>query len=226
MKRFDQIVSILYWLSISGLFLCIIALAATPAPPAFPLDFYDPTTGATTSIGKDGLKRVQYNKPPVAASDVKVPLYGASFVGPDNNAEDRLTRMEKKIDALTLGLDYILKYVKKNEQLEAEAQKTPASDGSDPLVVSALQKCAKCHHAAVADSKGNGYAMFNDKGKFVLATPRELRKQVKRVRSEDPAFVMPPPGKGADLTQQERERFCTVALAEADKQEHNAQRSP
>jgi cytochrome c553 len=190
--------------------------ASLPQPKSLPL-------------GGDTLP-VQYNNKP---AEVKIPLYGSSFVGPDGNVDDRMNRIEKALTELqrvqkldSEKLDFIVAAVKKAEAEVPQAlpNRTEEDNEQDKLVRETLTVCAKCHHPATADAKGQGYVMFGPKGNY-LKNPREMRKQVKRVQSQDPAFVMPPRG-GPQITPQQKVTFAAVALAEATAQEHNAAGSP
>jgi cytochrome c553 len=157
------------------------------------------------------------------ASQVKVPLYGAYYSGGDPPAgapaDDRLARIEKTLEAVAAQVAYVAAYVKRAEELEKQAEPARGQAGGlDPAVSSTLTACAKCHHATVADKQGAGYVMFDANGRYTATSARDLRKQGKRVKSDDPAFIMPPPRFGA-LTAEQRQKFHATVTAEADAQE-------
>ncbi len=60
--------------------------------------------------------------------------------------------------------------------------------------------------------------MFDRNGQFAATSVRELRRIVSRVKSDDPAFMMPPPKQGA-LTPAQRNALIEHALADVKRQE-------
>lgn len=147
--------------------------------------------------------------------EVIVPKYSAGYVGPEGTTEDRLTRIERKLDGIAGQLDVVVKAVEAQQKAEAAAQ----ADDADVLAV--LQVCAQCHGAASAASKGNGYAMFDEKGKFTRSSAADLRKQVKRLNSKSPEFMMPPPDHAGKVSPERRAKFTQAALADAAAQDQN-----
>ena len=173
---------------------------------------WSPGLGARYPAGPEATILPMQYKP----GEIVVPKYGAGYIGPDGATDDRLTRIETKIDALTRDLAIVVGAVK--QQQAAAAQE--AAD--DTEIKALLTVCASCHGSAVAASKGNGYAMFNDKGEFVRSSARDLRNQVKRLNSQSPDFMMPPPAHAGKVSPERRAKFTAAALADAAAQEQNS----
>ena len=122
-----------------------------------------------------GAAMAQYHN----AMTVTVPAYGAGYGGGADSAvvalKDQLDRIEAKLDKLTRL---------------AEADTAAAAEGVTtkpgtvpPALTSAAQKCAQCHHADVAETKGNGFALFDPDGKFAKIAERDRRRLVSYVKS-------------------------------------------
>lgn len=131
-------------------------------------------------------------------SPVTVPLYAASHVpgsapqeGDANPIEARLRRIEDKLD----------KILAIAEAANAEQPSTQPGDSTvSPAasLKSAAVKCAKCHHANVAEEKGGGFQLFTPAGAFVQLQARDIKRLTEKVTTG----VMPPPP--ATLTEQEK----------------------
>jgi mono/diheme cytochrome c family protein len=133
---------------------------------------------------------------------VTVPLYGAGLVqpaaAPGQSVEERLTRMEAKLDKLL-------------KLIEDAAADVPAGDptkapprANQAALVRGASACATCHHVNVAEQKGGGFRLFAPSGAFAALTPRQKVQLQKRLSTEDPAFRMPPPASGVKITDEER----------------------
>lgn len=145
-------------------------------------------------------------------AQVKVPLYGAYYGGDSPAApanDDRLAAIEKKLDDMAKQLAFVVDAVRQAQAAAAE----PARGQADPEMAAALQVCAKCHRAGVADTKGGGFAMFSPEGRFTATTPKQLRNIVSRVNSPDALIVMPPP-KAGQLTPAQKKALTDAALAD------------
>lgn len=165
------------------------------------------------AVWETGRSQAQYG------SQVRVPVVAGYYTGGDNppaqqpQAEDRLTRIEKKLDELVLAVGFVVDAIKK-----AEADPVAAKGQGDPTVNAVMQLCAKCHRAEVADKNGDGFVMFDREGKFSANTVRELQNIIKRINHTNPAKVMPPPKVGV-LTEAQKKAATALALADIQAQE-------
>lgn len=98
-----------------------------------------------------------------AAPTLTLPLYGAGLATEKEDSpppgDDRLSRLEAKVDKIQATLDRLLKLAEE----EAAGPPTPARGAAQPnqaALNSGATKCANCHAPAVAEKKGDGFVMF------------------------------------------------------------------
>jgi mono/diheme cytochrome c family protein len=152
---------------------------------------------------------------------VSVPLYGVGLApqqpatpGEGNSVEERLARMEAKLDKLLKLIEDELTPVDPPADPKAAASQPPAA------LISGASKCANCHMPTTAGDKGGGFALFTAAGTFANLNQRQLAQVRKRLATTDPSFQMPPPGSGTVLTDPERAALVS-AFADPPKKEPN-----
>lgn len=128
-----------------------------------------------------------------------VPAYGAGLAEPGSQTQQgQLDRLEAKVD----------KILKLLEELEDKPNDGKPAPGEAPSALrSAAGVCAKCHHTDVANEKGNGFAMFDEEGKFAKIADRDRRRLISYVSTGK----MPP----APQKLSEAERKAMIGAFEA-----------
>lgn len=92
---------------------------------------------------------------------------------------------------------------------QAAPQAVPTEDALKTFANAIGTRCASCHSAAVADSKGAGFVLVTADNKVPALSALERQAILGRIKSENPKRKMPPDGSPA-LTPQEQTAFNDV----------------